>query len=96
MVKKKENEKFYNLDERQSFVLRLFYEAFEQRTKLGRKSISEKAFENSIHLTEYDVRSILYELKTLGYIHVRVGRGGSTITQKGMELIKNRNNNKIG
>lgn len=76
------------LDERQAFVLRLFYEAFKNRVKLGRRSISKKAFENDLHLSEYDVRAILHQLKDLGYINLGLGRGGSTITQKGIELLK--------
>jgi transcriptional regulator with PAS, ATPase and Fis domain len=76
------------LDERQAFVLRLFYEAFKNKLKLGRRSISKKAFENDLHLSEYDVRAILHELRGLGYLNLGLGRGGSTITQKGIELFK--------
>ncbi|MBP7279201.1 MAG: sigma 54-interacting transcriptional regulator [Sedimentibacter sp.] len=76
------------LDERQTFVLRLFYEAFKNKVKLGRRSISRKAFENELHLSEYDVRAILHQLKALGYINLGLGRGGSTITPKGIDLFK--------
>jgi len=76
------------LDERQTFVLRLFYEAFKNKVKLGRRSISKKAFENELHLSEYDVRAILHQLKDLGYINLGLGRGGSTITPKGIDLFK--------
>ncbi|MFZ7102510.1 MAG: sigma-54 interaction domain-containing protein [Peptococcaceae bacterium] len=77
-----------DLDERQTFVLKLFYEAFQSRVKLGRRSISQKAFEQGLHLTEYDVRAILHQLKSLGYIHVELGRGGSTISEKGIKVFK--------
>lgn len=77
------------LDERQSFVLKLFYDAFKNKVKLGRRSISQKAFENNMHLSEYDVRAILHQLQDLGYVNIGLGRGGSTITSKGIELFKN-------
>lgn len=86
-IKKIDLENISDLNEKQSFVLKLFYEAFLSRTKLGRRSISQKAFENKMHITEYDVRGILNELKELGYINVELGRGGSTITKKGIEVI---------
>jgi len=74
------------LDEKQSFVLNLFYEAFKNKVKLGRRSISQKAFENNMHLSEYDVRAILHQLQDLGYVNIGHGRGGSTITRKGIDL----------
>ncbi len=76
------------LDERQAFVLELFYEAFRNRVKLGRRSISNIAFENNLYLSEYDARAILHQLKGLGYIELGQGRGGSTITRKGIELFE--------
>lgn len=76
------------LDEKQSFVLTLLYEAFKNKVKLGRRSISQKAFENNMHLGEYEVRAILHQLQDLGYVDIGPGRSGSTITRKGIELFK--------
>lgn len=85
----KENEiNLLNLTNDESFVLNQYYNAFKDRVKLGRKSISMKAFENNRFLSEYDVRKILTDLSRYGYINVSVGRGGSTITKKGIELIE--------
>ncbi|MCY6483851.1 sigma 54-interacting transcriptional regulator [Clostridium aestuarii] len=85
---KKTSETISKLNKRETFVLKLFYDSFKNRVKLGRRSISEKAFENNIHLSEYDVRKILNDLKNYGYINVEVGRGGSTITKEGIKLIE--------
>jgi transcriptional regulator with PAS, ATPase and Fis domain len=77
-----------NLDKHETFVLKLFHDAFKNRVKLGRRSISKKAFENNLHLSEYDVRRILSDLKNYNYINVETGRGGSTITKEGVQLIE--------
>jgi transcriptional regulator with PAS, ATPase and Fis domain len=76
------------LNAKESYVLNLFYSAFKDRKKLGRKSLSKLAFEDNMFLSEYDVRSILNSLKILGYINVEAGRGGSTISKLGIEQIK--------
>jgi transcriptional regulator with PAS, ATPase and Fis domain len=76
------------LSVKEIFVLKLFYNAFKERVKLGRRSISEKAFSKNMHLSEYDVRRILNNLKEYGYINVEIGRGGSTITEKGIKFIE--------
>ncbi|WDV44969.1 sigma 54-interacting transcriptional regulator [Clostridiaceae bacterium M8S5] len=86
----KQVETIEDLNEKQSFVLNLFYESFLSRKKLGRRSISQRAFEENMHITEYDVRGILNKLKELGYINIEVGRGGSTITSKGIDIMKNK------
>lgn len=76
------------LDEKQRFVMRLFYDAHRNRKKLGRRSISDKAFQSDFHMTENDVRSILLQLKALGYIHIGKGRCGSVISQSGIEIFR--------
>lgn len=85
---KKISQTISNLDKNETFVLKLFYDAFKNKLKLGRRSISQKAFENNLHLSEYDVRRILNDLKNYNYINVETGRGGSTITKEGIQLIE--------
>ncbi|MCR1900218.1 sigma 54-interacting transcriptional regulator [Irregularibacter muris] len=75
-------------DERYMVILKILYEAFLERVKLGRKSISERAYKNNYHLSEYDVKSILKRLSELQLVDVSVGRGGSTISKKGIELLE--------
>jgi len=76
------------LSDQESFVLRLFYQAFQDRRKLGRKSIAQKAYEQEVFLSEYDVRRILKDLEQQGLVCISKGRGGSTISSKGIELVK--------
>ncbi|MDN5299917.1 MAG: sigma-54 dependent transcriptional regulator, acetoin dehydrogenase operon transcriptional [Clostridiales bacterium] len=76
------------LDARETFVLKLLYESFIRRRRLGRRSISERAFESQLYLSEYDVRAIMNSLKEKGLIFIGAGRGGSTISQRGIEWIK--------
>lgn len=76
-------------DKRQRIVLGILYEAFLNQEKLGRKRISERAHSNNYHLTEYDVKSILKELSDMELVDVSIGRGGTIINKKGIELIGN-------
>jgi transcriptional regulator with PAS, ATPase and Fis domain len=76
------------LDEREAFVLRLLYESFIRRRRLGRRSISERAFEAHLYLSEYDVRAIMNILKEKELILISPGRGGSTISPKGIEWVE--------
>jgi len=85
---KKAAQTISNLDKHETFVLKLFYDAFKNKVKLGRRSISKKAFENNLHLSEYDVRKILNDLKDYNYINVETGRRGSTITEVGVQLME--------
>lgn len=83
---------FYDgLNEKESYVIKQFYEAFKNKRKIGRRSLSDAAYADNVFLSEYDIRSILKDLKNLGYIDVGLGRGGSTITKKGIELVNKEN-----
>lgn len=75
-------------DERAVIVLKILYEAFLERIKLGRKSISERAYKRNYPLSEYDVKAILKKLNDLELVDVSIGRGGSTISKKGIERIE--------
>lgn len=75
-------------DERQRVVLEILYEAFLNREKLGRKRISERAYGRNHHLSEYDVKRILKELDGLGLVDVSIGRGGTSINKKAINLIE--------
>ncbi len=81
-------ETFSGLNEKESYVLRQFYDAFKDKRKMGRRSLSASAYDDNVFLSEYDIRSILTALKELNYIHVGVGRGGSTITKAGIQLVE--------
>ena len=74
------------LSDQESFVLRLFYQAFREKKKLGRKSIAQKAYEHQVFLSEYEVRRILKDLERQGLVCISKGRGGSTISSKGIDM----------
>jgi transcriptional regulator with PAS, ATPase and Fis domain len=87
--------KDYNLSKRLDYgqdkntiVLQILYDAFLNKSKLGRRTISEIAYKNNYHISEYDVKGILEELSELGLVYTSRGRGGTTITKKGIEHIK--------
>ncbi|BES66550.1 sigma 54-interacting transcriptional regulator [Gottschalkiaceae bacterium SANA] len=77
-----------DLNKKESYVLMQFYTAFQNKKKLGRKSISQLAHEDNFFLSEYDVRRILKDLHDLGYIDVSTGRGGSTISKEGIRIVE--------
>ncbi len=81
-------QRFANLGEKESYILSKFYEAFKVKKKLGRKRLAQIAYDEGMFLSEYDIRSILVCLKDLGYIHVETGRGGSTISRLGIEIVE--------
>ncbi|MEW8972733.1 MAG: sigma 54-interacting transcriptional regulator [Tissierellaceae bacterium] len=75
-------------DRRSIIVLEILYEAFLNKEKLGRRSISERAFERQYHLSEYDVKGILKELSDQGLVVVSLGRGGTVISNRGIDFIQ--------
>ncbi len=70
------------------FVLELLYGANMRETSIGRKAIMEKAKVNGIHITETRIRKALKQLELEGLVEVHKGRGGSRISQLGIEKIK--------
>lgn len=76
------------LEEKENYVLDQLYRAFKEKKKLGRKSLSDKAHQEGIFLSEYDIRGIFTTFKTLGYINTSSGRGGSTISPLGIQVIE--------
>lgn len=75
-------------EDKNTIILQILYDAFLNKKKLGRRTISEIAFKNNYHISEYDVKGILEELAELELIHVSRGRGGTIISKKGIEHIK--------
>lgn len=79
---------YKGLNDKESYVLQQFYHAFKNKRKMGRRSLSERAYADGIFLSEYDIRSILTVLKDMDYIQVGLGRGGSTISKRGLKVIE--------
>lgn len=56
---------------------------------LGRTSIVKELNENKVLITEGEVRHILETLKDMNFIVSGVGRKGSELSNKGLEILKN-------
>ncbi|RDY24332.1 AAA family ATPase [Romboutsia maritimum] len=70
------------------FVLRKINEAYILKQRIGRRKLYEYAVEEKIFLTEQQIRSILLELQKFEFVKVLSGRGGSIITEKGRNFLK--------
>ncbi len=77
-----------NAKDNTEFVLRVLYNAFKNKKRVGRRTISKIAFKENIYLSENDIRKIQNNLESLGFINISIGRGGSTISKKGIEYIE--------
>lgn len=75
-------------DEKCLVVLEILHEAFLNREKLGRKTISQKAYNKRFNLSEYDVKSVLKKLSYYELTNSSRGRGGSVISPKGIEFLE--------
>ncbi|HBN6227656.1 TPA: AAA family ATPase, partial [Clostridioides difficile] len=73
------------------FILDNLKKAYDLKERIGRKSLYKIALEENRFLTEQQIRNILLELQEFGLVNILVGRGGSIITSKGVEFLKNIN-----
>lgn len=70
------------------YVLEKINQAYDLKERIGRRKIYEYAKEESVFITEQQIRSILLELQNLELVKVLSGRGGSIITEKGRDFLK--------
>ncbi|MGX4601248.1 sigma-54 interaction domain-containing protein [Faecalimicrobium sp. JNUCC 81] len=77
-----------SFDEGKKFILRCMKEAMLQLRGIGRPAILKKAREENIYISEVEIRKILLELELDGIVAIGKGRGGTKLTQKGIETIK--------
>lgn len=54
---------------------------------VGRSAMIRLLQRNGIHISDNKLRKILSSLKSRGYIQIQKGRGGTMITEKGMEVL---------
>ncbi len=54
---------------------------------IGRSAMIRLLQRNGIHISDNKLRKILSSLKARGYIQIQKGRGGTMITEKGMEVL---------
>ncbi len=76
------------LNREEAFVLKLLYSCFKDGVRLGRRSISQRAFQANLFLSEYDIRAIMSALKSKSLVEVHAGRRGSTISKAGIRLVE--------
>jgi transcriptional regulator with PAS, ATPase and Fis domain len=70
------------------FVLDKINRAYNLKQRIGRRKIYEYAIEEKVFLTEQQIRSILIELQDFQLVKILSGRGGTIITEKGREFLK--------
>jgi len=74
------------------FVLEAIEQARKDCVSIGRDSILAQAEEQSMPLSQREVRDILNNMEAMGFIKISKGRGGSKITSKGMTLLEKERN----
>lgn len=70
------------------FVLRQLEKGYRENKRLGRRSIYKECENNSLFISEQEIRTILMNLERCGLAKILKGRGGSVITETGLELLK--------
>jgi len=70
------------------FVLRQLEKGFKENKRLGRRSIYKACENNSLFISEQEIRTILVNLEKCGMAKILKGRGGSVITETGLEALK--------
>jgi transcriptional regulator with PAS, ATPase and Fis domain len=70
------------------FVLRQLEKGYRENKRLGRRSIYKECENNSLFISEQEIRTILVNLEKCGMARILKGRGGSVITEKGLEALK--------
>ena len=74
--------------DKKQFVLNQLALAWKEGKTAGREKILEAAKKDHISMTQKQVRDLLDELAKEGLIQVSRGRGGSKITEKGLNKLK--------
>lgn len=69
-------------------VLELLFEARQDGRPIGREGILKGGAERGQHLTQPQVRAILKSLEQEGCAEIRRGRGGTVITEKGIQTLR--------
>jgi hypothetical protein len=75
--------------EQYMFVLECLGNSIVTRRRIGRRSIVDLAEACQFYLSENEVRGILHELQSKRLVKLCNGRGGTQITELGLQCIKN-------
>lgn len=71
-----------------SAVLGVLKESYENADKHGRKILTEKIKRKGENFSEGEVRTALSKLSSYGFVRSAKGRGGSSITKEGLNLLE--------
>lgn len=85
-------EKFTNSIERDLneyiFILSELERNYHERKQSGRRSLENAAKKKKIFLTQYEIRTILLELREFNMVDISRGRGGTKITDLGLKTLE--------
>jgi transcriptional regulator with PAS, ATPase and Fis domain len=70
------------------FVLERLHESHRQRVRSGRRTLYQQALEKDLFLTEAQIRKLLTQMERSGLVRTASGRGGTTITNAGIDALK--------
>lgn len=71
------------------FILEELEKALKDNKRLGRRSVFKKCEESNQFISEQEIRTILLNLEKNQMVRILKGRGGTMITEKGREFLKN-------
>jgi sigma-54 dependent transcriptional regulator, acetoin dehydrogenase operon transcriptional activator AcoR len=77
------------------FLLECLYANHQQKLRAGRRTLCQSALQQDRFLTEGQIRKLLLQMESHGLVHLTPGRGGTTITQNGIELLQKTNRRPI-
>jgi transcriptional regulator with PAS, ATPase and Fis domain len=70
------------------FILEELEKGFENKYRIGRRSLTNIAESRNIYLTEQEIRNILSELQLYKMVSISKGRGGTKITDFGLKALR--------
>jgi transcriptional regulator with PAS, ATPase and Fis domain len=70
------------------FILDALNQARIDNKRVGRRSIAALSHEKNQYLSEMKIRSLLSQLRSLGFIMTLKGRGGTQITEEGIRFLQ--------
>lgn len=70
------------------FLLEELFFAYESRNHIGRSRLLSKAEQRNLFITEQEIKRGLSRLNAYGFISSNRGRGGSVITDEGIQLLR--------
>ncbi|HWR61579.1 MAG TPA: sigma 54-interacting transcriptional regulator [Clostridia bacterium] len=74
--------------EKYLFVLECLEKSRKNRSRIGRRSLVELAYERDLFVSENEVRGILNILNDYGMVNLSNGRGGTQITELGTKIYR--------